>query len=202
LCSLVIIKKRDAEYLLDVEIRNADDQQDAIDLLYVLGCKHVIIQEDILPQYSHGLGNSLSSAIATYLSKGASMDEAVGKAKDYINQQVVLASDLSGRSSELYNAFINEVIVHYRTNSDVFFYADCLNVSSRYLAQVTKRISGKSPKAIIDEYLIREIERQLTTTSKTVQELAYDFGFSSQAHFAKFFKKIDGITPSQFRKNK
>ena len=35
----------------------------------------------------------------------------------------------------------------------------------------------------------------------TSQELAYDFGFSSQAHFAKFFKKIEGQTPSQFRKN-
>lgn len=202
LCSLVIIKKRDAGYLLNMKILNDDDKRKAIDALMALGCKRVIIQEDILPQYSHGLGNSLSSAIATYLSKGMSMDDAISRSKGYINQQVVLSSDLSGRSSELYNAFINEVKAHYRTNSDVFFYADCLNVSSRYLAQVTRQISGKSPKTIIDEYIIREIERQLATTGKTVQELAYDFGFSSQAHFAKFFKKIDGLTPSQFRKTK
>ncbi len=201
LCSLVVIRKRDAEYFLGCEILNDDDKLMAVKSLLALGCKAVIMQEDILSQYSHGLGNSLSSAIATYLSKGVTMDEAINQAKSYINQQVVLSSDLTGRSSGLYNAFINEVIAHFRTNSDVCFYADCLNVSSRYLAQVTKRITGKSPKAIIDEYLIREIELQLTTTGKTVQELAYDFGFSSQAHFAKFFKKIEGQTPSQFRKN-
>lgn len=40
-------------------------------------------------------------------------------------------------------------------------YADQLNVSGRYLAQVTRRISGKTPKAIIDEYIVKEIEREL-----------------------------------------
>ena len=89
---------------------------------------------------------------------------------------------------------------HHRTASDVHFYADLLNVSSRYLAQVTRRISGQAPKAIIDEYLIREIELQLKTTDSTVQEVAYRFGFSSQAHFTKFFKKIKGMSPTQFRR--
>lgn len=200
-CSLVIIKRRDAEYFLQKEINNADDIRRAKEELLSFGCKRVIFQEQILPQYTHGQGNNFSSAIATYLSKGMSLDDALDMAKSYISQQVALSSGLTGRGSELYNEFINEVVAHYRTNSDVHFYADCLNVSSRYLAQVTKRISGKAPKNIIDEYLRHEIELQLSTTDKTVQEIAYGFGFSSQAHFTKFFKKIEGQTPSQYRKN-
>ena len=122
------------------------------------------------------------------------------KKKTFINQQVAYACDLQGRSSELYNALINKISAHHKTNSDVRFYADSLNVSSRYLAQVTKRIAGKAPKTLIDEYLIKEIEIQLSTTSKTIQEVAYEFGFGSQAHFAKFFKKMKGLTPSEYRK--
>ena len=120
-------------------------------------------------------------------------------AQDFINVELVRQSNLQGRSSELYNQFISQVNNFCRTYSDVHFYADQLNVSGRYLAQVTRRISGKTPKAIIDEYIVKEIERELSTTTHTVQEIANTFGFSSQAHLTKFFKKMRGVTPSAFR---
>lgn len=148
----------------------------------------------------HGLSNRYASAVAVFLSQGLSPDEAESKAKAYINTQVVKASDLQGRSSELYNELIDAIMEHHREASDVRFYAELLNVSSRYLAQVTRRISGKSPKAIIDDYLIHEIELQLKSTNNTVQEIAYRFGFSSQAHFTKFFKKLKGVSPTEYRK--
>ena len=148
----------------------------------------------------HGLSNRYASAVAVFLSQGLSPDEAESKAKAYINTQVVKASDLQGRSSELYNELIDAIMEHHREASDVRFYAELLNVSSRYLAQVTRRISSKSPKAIIDNYLIHEIELQLKSTDNTVQEIAYRFGFSSQAHFTKFFKKLKGVSPTEYRK--
>ncbi len=148
----------------------------------------------------HGLSNRYASAVAVFLSQGLSQEQAESKAKAYINTQVVRANDLQGRGSELYNELLDAIAEHHCKASDVKFYADLLNVSSRYLAQVTRRISGKSPKVIIDDYLIHEIELQLKSTDNTVQEIAYHFGFSSQAHFTKFFKKQKGVSPSQFRK--
>ena len=148
---------------------------------------------------SHGLTNRFSSALAVYLNRGNKMEEALGMAQDFINVELTRESNLQGRSSELYNQFISQVNNFCRTYSDVHFYADQLNVSSRYLAQVTRRISGKTPKAIIDEYIVKEIERELSTTTHTVQEIANTFGFSSQAHLTKFFKKMKGLTPSAFR---
>ena len=150
---------------------------------------------------SHGLTNRFSSALAVYLNRGNKMEEALGMAQDFINVELTRESNLQGRSSELYNQFISQVNNFCRTYSDVHFYADQLNVSSRYLAQVTRRISGKTPKAIIDEYIVKEIERELSTTTHTVQEIANTFGFSSQAHLTKFFKKMRGLTPSEYRKN-
>lgn len=151
---------------------------------------------------SHGLTNRFSSALAVYLNRGNKMEEALGMAQDFINVELTRESNLQGRSSELYNQFISQVNNFCRTYSDVHFYADQLNVSSRYLAQVTRRISGKTPKAIIDEYIVKEIERELSTTTHTVQEIANTFGFSSQAHLTKFFKKMRGVTPSAFRQPK
>ena len=151
---------------------------------------------------SHGLTNRFSSALAVYLNQGKKMEDALAMAQDFINVELTRESNLQGRSSELYNQFISQVNNFCRTYSDVHFYADQLNVSSRYLAQVTRRISCKTPKAIIDEYIVKEIERELSTTTHTVQELANTFGFSSQAHLTKFFKKMRGVTPSAFRQPK
>ena len=113
---------------------------------------------------SHGLTNRFSSALAVYLNQGKKMEDALAMAQDFINVELTRESNLQGRSSELYNQFISQVNNFCRTYSDVHFYADQLNVSSRYLAQVTRRISGKTPKAIIDEYIVKEIERELSTT--------------------------------------
>ena len=110
-------------------------------------------------------------------------------------------SDISGRSSQLYNEFLDAVQEHHRTNRDVAFYADCLNVSPRYLSQVAHRISGKSPKCIIDHTLAEALACQLRTTQKTIQEIAYEHGFASQAQFSKFFKKQMGQTPSEWRRS-
>ena len=148
----------------------------------------------------HGLANCYASAVAVYLSKGETVEQAEALAKAYVNTRIVRTSDLQGRASELYNEFLTSVGEHFRQNSDVHYYADRLNVSPRYLAQVTKRICGKAPKTIIDEHVIREIELQLNTTDRTVQEIAYGCGFSSQAHLTKFFKKMKGISPTAFRK--
>ena len=150
------------------------EMQDAIIQRLLPLCTLVVKKDD---GSMHGLSNRYASAMAVFLSQGLSAEEAKNKAKAYINTQMMRANDLQGRSSELYNELLDAIIEHHRKASDVRFYADLLNVSSRYLAQVTRRISGKSPKAIIDDYLIHEIELQLKSTDNTVQEIAYKFGF-------------------------
>lgn len=188
LCSVVVARKKENDIILqDTKLlRLAEDN----------GMKVFLLDN----ANSHGLTNRFSSALAVYLNQGSKMDEALAKAQDFINVELTRESNLQGRSSELYNQFISQVNNFCRTYSDVHFYADQLNVSSRYLAQVTRRISGKTPKAIIDEYIVKEIERELSTTTHTVQEIANTFGFSSQAHLTKFFKKMRGLTPSEYRK--
>ena len=228
LCSLVLMKRADAERLTQTAISTATDLNLAVKSLLAEGCQAVLLQGSHTPPQSltdvfatakdgeptflpslfgegegntrHGLSGSLSAAIATFVNGGNAIFEAVINARNYIAQLQPHHTGIIGRSGELFNEFTHEITQHHRTNSDVKFYADKLNVSARYLAQVTRRITGKAPKAIIDEYLTHEIEQQLAFTPKTVQEIAYAYGFRSQAHLAKFFKNINGLAPSEFRK--
>ncbi|MCQ2607854.1 MAG: bifunctional hydroxymethylpyrimidine kinase/phosphomethylpyrimidine kinase [Bacteroidales bacterium] len=180
LCNLIIVKKEDANIL------HSGDFTDKL---------HIIDDSPL-----HGYANKFSSAIAVFLGKGATPEKAIESAQAYLNTQIVHSPNLAGRCNELYNEFINAIAKYGKNYSDVQFYAEQLNVSSRYLSQVTKRISGMAPKTIIDNYIIKEIETELKTTGKSIQEIANDFGFSSQAHFTKFFKKMKNISPREFRK--
>lgn len=229
ICTLLAIKKKDAEYLLKKNAKGNSDAQTLAKELLSWGCRGVLIQDDddmakahtdVFMQKGdaearlmssvgmgrqrndhHGMSGMLTSAIATFLGQSFPMEEAVAMAYNHINQLLVASTGLIGRSSELYKDFMQEVASHCATNTDVRFYADALNVSTRYLAQVTKRIAGKTPKAIIDEYVCHEAGALLAISDKTVQEIAYGFGFRTQAHFSKFFRKVMGATPSEYRKN-
>lgn len=229
LCSLVTVRNTSAGYLTGTHPDPSGDMTGTAREIMEFGCGAVLLQQagsmagssmDLLVRKGvpackyvsmpdtdilygrHGVSSSISSAIATFLCQGHDLADAVDKAYSYVNQALAAHTDLVGRASELYNEFVNEVAGHFSSNSDVHFYADALNVSSRYLAQVTKRIAGKAPKTIIDEYLCNEAKRQLFSSDRTVQEIAYGLGFNSQAHFSKFFRKMTGITPSEYRKIK
>ena len=179
LCSIIIVRRQEAHALMG-------------DMVQGNVC---FIDDD----NRHGLSNGFSSSLAVALCKGKGMDEAIREANDFCKRQLAATTVLQGRSSQLYNDFVVLVRQDFAVNSDVASYAEKLNVGSAYLGQVCRRIAGKSPKSIIDDFIVRDIERQLSKTSKTIQEIARGLGFSSQAHLSRFFKNIVGKSPSEYR---
>lgn len=180
LCTVIVMRKRESKLLLDDYIRD-----------------NVCLLDDSV---EHGYANSFSSALSVYLSQGEDTDTAIASARKFISRQTTKADPLHGRSGELYNEFINRVSEEYSHNSDVAHYADVLNVSGRYLAQVCRRIAGMSPKNIIDRYIVKGIIVRLTTTGDNIQTIAGDFGFANQAHLSKFFKNQVGKSPTEYRR--
>lgn len=147
----------------------------------------------------HGEHDALSTALTTLLAQGVPMRQAMERARAWVSQQLLRADKLQGRGQQLYNDFLSLVDQHLLHRTDVQYYAEALNVSARYLGQVTRRVVGRSPKAIIDERMVDLLERRLANTSSTLQEIAYESGFSSQAQLSRFFKKMKGVTPSEWR---
>lgn len=186
-----IVKSSHGESLMDEDLL-----MEVVDKLLPLATEVIKLDDAKL----HGRKNKYASALCVFLNNGETIEQARLKAMEYVNSEVALESDLQGRVRDLYDRFIVLVTEEVGRNNDVQYYADSLNVSARYLAQVTKKNTGKSPKMIIDEYLVKRIEVMLRTTEKTMLEIAVECGFSSQAHLTNYFKKLRGLSPTNYRK--
>jgi len=107
----------------------------------------------------------------------------------------------SKRSRMLLNHFFELVSENALTGQrHLPFYADKLCVSERYLFKVCKKETGKTPKDLINEFLIGQIKNALLTTEMTHQQIADRFNFPDQSAFGQFFKRMEGTSPSEYKK--
>lgn len=150
----------------------------------------------------HGVGGALSAAIATRLSMGDDVRTAIANAHEFIHSRVVYSvknEDRRLRPADIYNTFMNLLSNNYSTAHDVAFYAERLNITTRYLSQITNDIVSKSPKQIIADYLMQESRQLLANSRLSVKEIADTLGFSTHALFCNFFKQQSKQTPSEYR---
>ena len=103
------------------------------------------------------------------------------------------------KTEKLFIDFIRELIIEPNYKYNVQFYADKLNVSIRTLQTIVKKNINMTPKQVIDDNLLIECKRQLICSDYLIQEIANNLGFEDPSVFSKFFKKLKGISPLEFR---
>ena len=105
----------------------------------------------------------------------------------------------NNRKQGLYNSFLEYVELYHKENREVSFYAKKLCMTSKYLSQILKEVSGRSALEIIDEYAITTIKALLSSTSLNIQQISDEMNFPSQSVFGKYFKRLTGISPKEYR---
>lgn len=89
---------------------------------------------------------------------------------------------------------------YFKTKHQVADYAELLHKSPKTLSNLFKKYGNKSPLQIIQDRKILEARRLLQYSDKSIKEIAYEIGYEDLQTFSRFFKKIEGISPSNFKK--
>ena len=74
-----------------------------------------------------------------------------------------------------------------------------LSLSRVQLYRKVKALTGYSPVEVIRIMRLKEAEKRLKNTDKTVAEIAYEVGFSSPSYFSKCYRELFGILPGTSR---
>ena len=68
-----------------------------------------------------------------------------------------------------------------------------------YLTAMFRRATGKTVCSYINEVRIRRAKKWLLTTDMRVGEVARAVGFSDERYFMRVFRRIEGVTPTEYR---
>lgn len=83
----------------------------------------------------------------------------------------------------------------------IHFFANKLGCSDYYFTKRFKNETGKKFKDYLLEQRIQTAKDLLISTSQPIAEISDLLRFSSQSHFAEHFKRLEGVTPSDYRIN-
>ena len=77
--------------------------------------------------------------------------------------------------------------------------AQSVNLSPPYFCYLFKTITGVPPAKYLKTLRMQQAATLLTTTFLSVKEIVSRAGFTDESHFVRDFKRIYGVTPSEYR---
>jgi len=105
------------------------------------------------------------------------------------------------RADVFFAGFIRLLEQNFRKERRVSWYAEQLNITPKYLSEIVKQVSKRTPTEWIDNYVVLELRVLLKNSPKSIKELTKELNFPNQSFLGKYFKEHVGVSPSEFRRN-
>ncbi len=149
--------------------------------------------EQMLEAYESGLQDGLMSMLRSYLNIIL-----VRAQRIYTKGQPLQREDSPSRN--LIQQFELLIEQHHREYRLVKDYGKLLHITPNHLNAVCREKTGRSAGDLIRNRIMLEAKRMLAHDRRTVGEIGSSLNFNDTAYFCRFFKKYEGATPEQFRR--
>ncbi|MGO4370370.1 helix-turn-helix domain-containing protein, partial [Paenibacillus sp. MCAF20] len=111
-----------------------------------------------------------------------------------------LVEKRSGKQEDLIRKITHLIETHFTDpNLSLNYVADELNMSSYHISRVYRQQTLTTIVDMINHVRMEKAKELLTTTECSVSDIAEKTGYTSSSYFHRMFKKIYGVTPSEFR---
>ena len=115
------------------------------------------------------------------------------------HQQADQLTNSRSREQTIFDRFLQLVTQHCAEHHQIGYYADRMCLTERYLSTVIRQASGTTAKDWIDRALITRIKIELRHTDKSSAQIAEEMHFANPSFFSKFFRRLTGMTPGEYK---
>ena len=121
---------------------------------------------------------------------------ALSHEKEMHGQETTQNTSATRKLTDQAIVFIRNNLDKKITRKDV---ADYVHLNEDYLTRIFKENTGWVLKNYINNEKIRFAKELLLTTNMSVSVIALKTGFQNFSHFSQNFRKVEGISPSEYR---
>ena len=119
-----------------------------------------------------------------------------------LSQRDEQRASLQPRSIAVFNRFLSLVAEHCDHQRTLDFYADRLCLSKQYLGSLILEVSHRSAREWIDEAALQRIKVMLRHSTAPLNDISNRMSFAEPSHFSRYFKRLTGMTPNEYRSGK
>ena len=168
----------------------------------------------IIVFHPHGFHRLLNVPASELNNKVVPLADLFGAAARVLQRAVATADTVSMKTSELERFFLTmagsdepadplvttalELIKQHKGAISIQGLADIIGCHSRQLERKFNMVVGLSPKQYSKIIRTMGFVKSLASASRNLTGSAYDSGYYDQAHLIREFKKMTGLTPSQY----
>ena len=181
------------------EIRNSSDMHydNVIQVFNQLAGNTVKFLLDLHCNISMIFGNNFN------MYHSLTMKETLDDIKDWFVEIYSTITDYLQKSKYQYKSYyelaLDYIHMNYRKDIDINEIAEHVGLSYSHLRKIFKDETGENIVNYVNNLRINESKRLLCQTNLTIREISINLGYNNDQSFVRFFKKYEGISPSEFR---
>lgn len=146
--------------------------------------------------------DELSTKYAVLIEKLNNVNETSNLNLKMVQEYCSLVTQLStGKYSSIIRKIIEYIRINIDTDLNLEILSQIMNASPTAISRSFKKETGTSITQYINELRVKEAINLMDDDRYNITEIAFKVGFNDTNYFTKVFKKITGVTPSEFKKN-
>lgn len=126
----------------------------------------------------------------------AKKDDKAGTPSEYI----MLDEDSFSKSTPILKPAFDYIAVHFNKKISVKEMADLCHISTSYFSKLFVQQTRMTFSDFVIILRLEWAKQQLAHSENSIADIGYGAGFGDSSHFIKTFKRIEGITPLQYRR--
>jgi len=105
------------------------------------------------------------------------------------------------KRADLCNRIIGEIDLRFRSDQlSLEVLAQQFDVSASYLSRLIREQTGATFTEYVQQLRFEAVKREMVATSRPIKDIILEAGYQDMSSFIKKFKKAEGLTPGEYRK--